>query len=65
MQLTWETGESETVGGLKFAVGLPNNREQSEYADPRPTPAPKATDDQRVTGLPGRKNEQQANINTK
>jgi len=53
------------VGGLKFAVGLPNNREQSEYADPRPTPAPKATDDQRVTGLPERKNKQQANINTK
>lgn len=41
--------------GLKFSVGLSNNLEQSEYADPRPAPAPKATEAQRVAGLPNRK----------
>lgn len=29
-----------------------NLREHSEYAEPIPTPAPKATDAQRVAGLP-------------
>lgn len=55
ISFTWETGELETCGGLKFAVGLSNNLEQSEYADPRPAPAPNATEAQRVAGLPIRK----------
>lgn len=44
------------LGAVNFG-GVPSNkREQSEYADPMPTPAPKATDAQRVTGVPGMTN---------
>ena len=39
-------------GVANFAGDPSNKREQSVYADPMPTPAPKATDAQRVTGLP-------------
>jgi hypothetical protein len=39
-------------GVANFAGDPSNKREQSVYADPMPKPAPKATDAQRVTGVP-------------
>ena len=62
-QHTWETGVLKVwggcnssgaleVGGTNFAVDPSKIREQSVHADPMPTPAPKAIDAQRVTGVP-------------
>lgn len=49
---TLEIGASEMLG-VNFDEDPSNFWEHSVYADPMPTPAPKATDAQRVTGLPG------------
>lgn len=50
---TLVTGVSVTLGEVWLDPS--NFWEQSEYADPIPTPAPKAIDAQRVTGEPGNK----------
>lgn len=57
-QLTWDTGEVSVIlflGAAKLAEdeeGESKAREQSEYAEPIPIPAPKAIDAHLVTGLP-------------
>lgn len=53
-----ETGEFKILGGADLAGNPPNFWEHSVYADPIPIPAPKATDAQRVTGLPGMENKE-------
>lgn len=51
---TWGAGVSDEILGEANLAGEPSKKwEQSVYADPMPNPAPKATDAQRVTGLPG------------
>lgn len=51
---TWGAGVSDEILGEAKLEGEPSKKwEQSVYADPMPNPAPKATDAQRVTGLPG------------
>ena len=54
---TWGAGVSVILGAANFAGDPSNKREHSVYADPIPTPAPKATDAQRETGLPGMTNQ--------
>lgn len=50
---TWGAGVSDEILGEANLEGEPSKKwEQSVYADPMPNPAPKATDAQRVTGLP-------------
>lgn len=49
------SGVSEVLGLANFAGDPSNLYEHSVYAEPIPTPAPKATDAQRVTGLPDMK----------
>lgn len=50
-KVTFEIESTEAVG-VNFAGATSNFWEHSVYADPSPIPAPKATDAQRVTGLP-------------
>lgn len=52
------------LGAVNFGGVASDKREQSVYADPMPTPAPKATDAQRVTGVPGMTNHNTIKLNT-
>lgn len=51
---TWGAGVSIILGAANFAGDPSNKREHSVYADPMPNPAPKATEAQRLTGLPSK-----------
>lgn len=65
--LTWLEGKGgtvETLGGVHFGVDPSNMLEHSVYAVPMPTPAPKATDAHRVTGLPGMINQKHQYTNS-